>query len=230
MNEIKIDFKELFDKLSNYEYVVVKLNSKFPKYSQGEDIDIFCRDIEGVSGIVIAFLNKFVTENSLINIKKYSNNFHIDLIYGKKIHFRFDLYKSFPDYMNVRIKPSLFDVVIESGISFTRANFTIKVPSQIDEAVLRYIEYQEYFASRPDKIKHIEHILSTIGDTKNERDDFFARVHYFIELSVSQFDEKSLFFRIKETLYYYLNSFLKGLKILKNDGLLTLFKKIKSKF
>jgi hypothetical protein len=138
------------------------------------------------------------------------------------------LHRLLPDYEQIKIKPSLFDVVIESGVVIKRDECLIKVPSQIDESVLRYIEYQEYFASRPDKIKHIHHILANLRDSEEKMTQFLSRIHHFIQSPTQKFHKKSFLFILKENLIFYYEVFLKIPSILKRDGLRALLKKITS--
>ena len=144
MNNLKIDFKDLFDLLMQYDYVAIKLDPEFPKYEPGQDLDIYCRDVEEISKIIITFLNIYVNKHCHISVSKNKNNVHIDLMNGQEIHYRFDIHRSLPAYEQIKIKASLFDVVIESSSVINRDQCMIKVPNQIDESVLRYIEFQEY--------------------------------------------------------------------------------------
>jgi hypothetical protein len=89
MSKLKIDFKNLFESLMQSDYVAIKLDSEFPKYSSGQDLDIFCRDIEKVSNTIITFLNVYINDSNHINITKNNNNVHIDLMCDRVIHYRF---------------------------------------------------------------------------------------------------------------------------------------------
>ncbi|MDA9562119.1 hypothetical protein N9S06_05680 [Gammaproteobacteria bacterium] len=229
MNNLKIDFKDLFDLLMQYDYVAIKLDPEFPKYEPGQDLDIYCRDVEEISKIIITFLNIYVNKHCHISVSKNKNNVHIDLMNGQEIHYRFDIHRSLPAYEQIKIKASLFDVVIESSSVINRDQCMIKVPNQIDESVLRYIEFQEYFAARPDKIKHVDYILASLGNSDKEMNKFLLRLHHFIQPSTQKFHKKSFLFKVKENFIFYYESFLKVFSILKRDGLGALVKKIRSR-
>jgi len=57
---------------------------------------------------------------------------------------------------------------------------SIFIPSSIDDNILRYIEYQEWYGQRPDKIKHINYILEAC--TPKEKNKFLEKLHHYTEL------------------------------------------------
>ena len=63
-----------------------------------------------------------------------------------------------------------------------RAGCKVRVPSQLDENIIRYIEYHEYYAQRPDKIKHIDYIQQSIKDSNINTNDFFDKLYYYTEI------------------------------------------------
>ena len=52
----KINFEELFLKLQNKNYTIIKLDPKFPDYIEGQDLDILCYDINDISNVIVSFL------------------------------------------------------------------------------------------------------------------------------------------------------------------------------
>ena len=70
-------------------------------------------------------------------------------------------------------------------------NLNIAVPSSIDEALLRYIEYQERYSKRPDKIKHIQFIQDKIASNKIDLNKMFDKLHYYTSIpSLTHTSEK----------------------------------------
>jgi len=230
MSSIIIDFKDLFDSLSDQPYAVIKLDPKFPSYSPGQDIDIFCRDLEDVSRRIIGFLSAFVGEEFSIAVSKKIDQVHIDLIAGKQIHFRFDLLGALPKHKFFFIKPSLFDVVIESCVEKNIEGVLVKVPNEVDEGVLRYIEYLEYISSRPDKIKHSNWILGKFGANPSSNRQFFLRLHHFLSIPEPVYSKKSYATRLNESFEYFGSIFLKAFDIIKNKGLKAFFAKVFERF
>jgi len=229
MNNIKINFQNLFKLLNDKDYVVVKLDPNFPDYKPGQDIDIYCRNIEETSRVIISFLTSFINNNCSINIKKRKNQIYVDLMNNKKIHFRFDLYDDIPQFSAINIKSSFFDVMIESAQEKKIKDFFIKVPNELDETILRYIEYIEYISMRPDKIKHIHYIKSRLESLNIDKEIFFSRFNHFTNFPQKSFEQKNIFFKLKMSLVYIYDLFFKIIIIIKKDGITFLIKKILGK-
>lgn len=115
------------------------------------------------------------------------------LLENNSINFRFDLYGSKPIYKNVEIKSAYFSSIIENSIqkSFENENFFVEFPSKIDDSILRYIEYQECYSEKPDKIKHINYTEDQISKKGIDLDVFLDKLH-FIHLS-QKYWKKELF-------------------------------------
>lgn len=183
MSNFKVNLNLLFKKLeSRSNFCIVKLPKEFPDYSIGSDLDFFCYDIEETARTILAFLQKFINEDLTIKIINYSNQLHIDFKDKNKLIIRFDLYGKMPVYKNILIKESLFSSIIDNSIITERAGCKVRVPSQLDENIIRYIEYHEYYAQRPDKIKHIDYIQQSIKNSNINSNDFFEKLHYYTKL------------------------------------------------
>jgi len=181
----KLDLLKIFGTIEE-SYAIIKLPKEFPKYQVGSDLDIFCLDIQKMTSHILSFLNDYN-----IRITKNINQIYIDVLDGDAIYFRFDLYQALPNYNNISIKEGFFSTVVESAKSIEIAGYKIMVPSDIDEIVLRYIEYQEWYALRPDKIKHIEYIEDKIKKNNINKELFLDKLHYYTTLPKVQVDIKS---------------------------------------
>ena len=165
---MKLDLKKFFRLVEDQSYVVIKPSDILPDYDIGSDIDIFCYDTIKMTEIITNFLSSYIGCDSEIKIVDNTKKMHIDFVVDNDINFRFDLYKSLPCYKNISIKSSFFSSVIEGAISanfncdINSEEFVINIPSIQDDFILRYIEYHEYYAQRPDKIKHITYIQDKI--------------------------------------------------------------------
>ena len=157
---------------------------EFPEYAIGSDIDIFCYDINNIANIILQNTNQYISDKITIEIKELNKQIYVDIKEYDKIHFRFDLYGELPNYKNVKIKPCLFSSIIEHATSKSILNneLTVKVPCLIDEIIIRYIEYHEWYAQRPDKIKHINYIEKMIDLEMVDTTLFFDKLHYYTEL------------------------------------------------
>lgn len=182
---IKVNLSVFFNLLLDSSYVLIKPGNDVLDYKFGSDLDIFCYDIEEVSSKILSFLNEY-TKNKSCEVK-ISNNIgqrYIDFIQDGAINIRFDLYSSLPHYNNIFIKDALFSSVIENSVISEAFSdeVKIKVPCNIDDLILRYIEYQEWYSQRPDKIKHIDYIYSLYSE--GEKSKALDKLHYYIALPV----------------------------------------------
>lgn len=223
----KIDFTNLFIKLENHMYSIIKLDPEFPNYNKGQDIDIFCRNINEVSSEIVNFLSQYVDKKFKIKISKKINQVHIDLMEKNLLHFRFDLFEEIPKYKNIKIKFSFFDVLIESSQIKDLRQFKIKVPNDMDNCIIRYIEYIEYFSAIPDKIKHIDYINSCLNNASVNRDIFFDRLQHFIAIPTKQHVKKKLITKIFDKLEFFSLMIEKSYLEIKNNGIIFFLKKVK---
>ena len=186
MSDIKIDrfldLSKIFQKLEDKSYCIIKLPDVFPSYDIGSDLDIFCYDVEDISRNILSNIQEFITSDLKIKITDNKTQIYIDIIDNEKIHFRFDLYGALPYYKNIDIKDAFFSSTIENTQVLVINNINIKVPSNIDGAILRYIEYQEWYAQRPDKIKHIKYLGDKIEQNEIDVNKMFDKLHYYISI------------------------------------------------
>jgi len=184
----KLNLLSIFKLLENEMYCVVKKSLIFPQYEVGDDIDIFCYSKDKITEIILFGLKDLTTDYQIkLHTTEYQN--HLDLILNRKIYFRFDIYQRLPSYQSFFIKEALFSSVIEN-FEFRM----IKVPNQIDEMILRYLEYHEWYAQRPDKIKHIEYVNEYLNE--DNRKLFFDKLHYYTKIRPFEYKiVKHSFFR-----------------------------------
>ena len=173
----QIDLKKVFSSLKDEQYVIIKKSLYFPEYHKGDDIDIFAYSIDKVSEKILFILKSLIWDGINIKIKrKEDNGIYIDVFDNGELEIRFDLYQKLPKYKNLLIKDALFSSIIENAI--IKNDF--KFPNEIDEMILRYIEYQEWYAKRPDKIKHIEYVKEYLNNDNKKY--FFDKLHYYTAL------------------------------------------------
>jgi hypothetical protein len=215
---MKIDLLEIFKDLEHEVYCIIK-SFDIVNYRKGGDIDIFCYDIKIFTQKILKVTNKYLKNGFVIKINnERSKHWHIDIIKDKKIEIRFDLYESMPNYQNIDVKESLFSSIIESRISENIRGIKIYKQSLLDETLLRYIEYIEYYKLRPDKVKHLDYILEKLEES-NDR-NFLDKLYFYTKLPQtleikkknSKIDTiKDIYLKVKQT---PLNELFK--KILKN--------------
>lgn len=198
MNRIKLS--KIFENLNHTEYVIIKYPENLDKYDRGSDLDILCRNLNEATELIIKGVTKQISETEKIKVTNIHGHRHIDVTRNNKIEIRFDLCSKLPLYNEVKLKESYFEAIIERRIFYTPNNsdHSFYVPSLIDESIMRYIEYNEYFSKRPDKIKHIDYILNNLSD-KNKK-EMLNRLHYFLAFQPPVVENKRLrlISRIKE--------------------------------
>lgn len=230
---MKIDLLALFKLIVNESYVVIKPSSKLPDYDVGSDIDIFCYHADQIGEKISGFLTDYLDEQSTISVTDSPFKMHVDFIINNEINFRFDLYKKLPEYKNINLKSAFFSSVIESAIthelSHNEVSAVVKVPSVTDDLILRYVEYHEYYAARPDKIKHIDYIQDKISNSESDRVKMFDKLHYYTEFPQVAYRQKTLKERLIEKREYFQANFDKIKHLYATAGLVVLVRKIAKK-
>lgn len=179
---MKINFTEIFESLTDTDYCIIKLPPDLANYRIGSDIDILCINNKSVAEIIISKLNKYIDTKSIVKITEYEDQSHVDFLEDNRIHLRFDLYQKLPHYKNILLKPEYFSSILENSKATIKGDIRIKVPSDLDDLIIRYFEYQEYYSERPDKIKHIDYIENLIEERDLDRKKLFDRIHYYTEI------------------------------------------------
>ena len=168
--------------LKNDSYCLIKKSTIFPEYEEGSDFDIFCYDAVSLSEKIISFFNDHVSKKLSIVVSKSDYKIVVDVMENDSIHLRFDLYRKIPVFKEVNIKQGFFSSVIENKKKIKINEHTVFVPSDIDDAIIRYIEYHEWFAKRPDKIKHIDIIEKGIREKKIDEVVLIEKIHFYLKL------------------------------------------------
>lgn len=230
-NQLKVNLASFFQAIKDEPYVVIKPSAQLPGYTPGSDIDIFCYHPSKMIEAITSYLSKYVDHRCKINIVDDEDKAHIDLIVDDKIDIRFDLYKRLPTYKNISLKESFFSSVIESSILEERQNefgqAFIRVPSSADDFILRYVEYHEYYAQRPDKIKHIEYIESFISDLDKKM--ALDKLHFYTAFPKVAYKEKTRKEKIGEKISYYGDMIHKVKHLYHQGGVKSVVSKIKKK-
>lgn len=152
-----LDLNEIFNLLEDY--VIIKMNSYFPKYKINEDVDILTINLKKNINII---LDNYDKNNFVLKITQIKNNnhYHIDF-YQKTIvnqlHFRIDIFNEL-NYLKFDVDNSVVNYIIDNKINYIVDQVSLFVPKFEDELSLRYMEYMEYKDVRKDKIKHLDYV------------------------------------------------------------------------
>lgn len=180
----KIDIIDFFEELKEHQYIIVKIWPNFPNYYSYSDVDIFCHNINEVAICILETGNKYIDIGFEIKVNEINTVAkQIDFIIDGKIDFRFDLHGKFPDYKNVNVNQFYFNSMIDNktskAIYVHEKEYTVFIPCIIDEMIIRYFDYLEYFEKRNDKIKHLDYIRNKIENSVS-LEDFLDRFYLYV--------------------------------------------------
>lgn len=172
------NLSQLFDDIRQLKYCVIKCPADLPVYKEGTDIDILCFDSAQLILEITDWFNKSQNDQFNLRIKTIKQiQRQLDIVDGGVVHLKFDIYSALPEYKKVILKPAIFESIIENS---TFKDDLIKIPSDLDEAILRYVEFVEYYNTRPDKIKHLDYIIENVDPTK--RKEMLEKLHHYTAL------------------------------------------------
>ena len=148
-----------FESIKNIRFVLIRKSSFFPYIKQGSDLDILTSNLELFENEISKFINKYKKVNLKI-IHKSSNHYQFDIFLGKIFFFKIDLIS--PKYcLNDLNNSEIFlEQILNRKKIFTfrylLKSYKIFIPSNLDEIILRYLEFQNY----PHKVHHKDYINS----------------------------------------------------------------------
>lgn len=181
----KLDLDHFFYEARHQIYVVTKL-ADFPNYYKRSDIDVFCYDKTAFARVVLDVGNQYLDQGFEIRVwDKDDSHTYVDFYLDGELDFRFDLYGSLPCYTRVRLKEHYLYSVIENASVLHREHdgeeYPVYVPSPVDDLLLRYVEYIEWYELRPDKIKHLDYIMAAVS-SDSSRIAFLDKLHVYTSL------------------------------------------------
>ncbi|MGC9469399.1 MAG: hypothetical protein ACP5HS_12460 [Anaerolineae bacterium] len=186
-----LDLVDFFLAFEDLVYVILKLDDDFPQYYAGSDIDILCYDKEELARCILKVGNRYINRGCEIRVREKSETHtHLDLYFNEELDLRFDLFEALPEYKNIKLKKHYAYSVIENALQVCRESqgkrYVIYVPSAIDDLLLRYVEYIEWYATRPDKVKHLDYILERASQDDTSRIKFLDKLHAYTDLPVAK--------------------------------------------
>jgi hypothetical protein len=189
----RLDLDRFFFQVRDQVYVIVKPDDDFPSYYKGSDIDVFGYDKNEFAKLILSAGNQYLEQGFEIKVTdKDESHTHVDFYFDGELEFRFDLYQSLPKYKKIRLKEQYIYSVIENARvlyrEFDGAQYPIYVPSTVDELLLRYVEYIEWYETRPDKVKHLDYILDAVA-SDSSRIGFLDKLHLYTELPSPNYED-----------------------------------------
>ena len=230
MPNIRLILENIIKKIENLDYVFIKIRDDFPELKYGEDIDIFTTQRKSIFDSILFVLKKEILDSSLsIQIK---NKISKDVIIFKKndkILLKFEIYFSLSELKNLSVKDCLIsNAVYQFNTKYINEKILYKIPNDIYECLIRYIDFSENFLYNPDKKRHLDYLEKLIKDKKVDELEFSKKLYYFVSfLKNNSFEKKNY---ILEKINILVNTLKTIISYYKNNGLISLIKKIKSRF
>ena len=190
----RLDLDRFFFEVRGQIYVIVKPGD-FPDYYTGSDIDVFCYDKNEFAKLILNVGNGYLDQGFEIRVTdKDESHTYVDFYFNGELEFRFDLYQSLPKYKRIRLKEHYIYSVTETASvlyrEFDGVQYSIYVPSPVDDLLLRYVEYIEWYELRPDKVKHLDYILDAAA-SDSSRISFLDKLHLYTELPSPDYGDAS---------------------------------------
>lgn len=182
----KIDIVKILAPLASEPYVILKQSEIFPKYYPQSDIDILAADYLSFTQKLLASLNQLVETGRKVSVTTYEDRkqVHVDIYLDNavaELELRFDVIGQLPNYQKVDVKPGLKYSIINHRQMVKYGSSDLFFPSQVDDLIIRYLEYKEYYEIYPNKIKHLEFILQKLSDKPAAR-KFLDKLHMYTAL------------------------------------------------
>lgn len=189
-----IDLRGFFNSITDLPYCLVKRSGTFPRYIQGEDLDIFCYEVDGMIRRILHWGREVIANRYEISVETMHDpgQVHVDFNFRSRLDLRFDLYGHMPFYEKICLRPALFESIIENSILESivteQGEVTVRVPCQVDDMLIRYCEFVEWYDVRPDKIKHLDHIMNSLDLEKKNL--FLSKLHHYTSLPQPVYPEE----------------------------------------
>lgn len=175
------DLMQVFHQTKQHEYVVMKsLPDSQP--AMGSDIDLLCADKAALGKQLLRNCRPLIAEGYALRLRDLpeTDQTHLDIMHGGKIVLRLDLHEGLGAYQRVPIKETFAQRLLGrrgwSEIACPAGTLQLPVPDAIDNLVLRYLEYHEWFDARPDKIKHADTIAAEFANDPAKAKTFYDRL------------------------------------------------------
>ncbi len=177
-----LDLGELFYHLRDDAYAVIK-STDATAYAVGGDLDLFCYSAASTAKKIVEGLSPLLREEDELLVREKSDaHIQVDFNTEGALEIRFDLYSALPSYKKIHLKEHFVFSVVENAkkVRSTRNEeaYFIKYASPIDDLILRYVEYIEWYELRPDKVKHLDFIVEAF-ESSDQRQKMLDKLHAY---------------------------------------------------
>jgi len=147
-----IDLLEVFKDCP--EYTIMKIRGDFPKYKKGQDIDIACRDPRALGQYLAEY---FWESHDFKTANRDATHIHFDILDGKKIELRFDLYSEF-------INASFTEAILDEKMFLRYSGYKIWIADYHRDIL---IKSWEYHVNKKKKYKDYAQYINGLDAYKN---------------------------------------------------------------
>ncbi len=162
-------------------YAILRLSPDFPHYAVNEDIDVLCEDREQLRAHIREVGRRYESQGFRVEETIHDGHLHIDYFAPReqRLNFRFDILDTLSGFHKIKVAADWTRTLLARSQRVTQGGVAISVPSAQDELALRLLEYLEHRDIRPDKVKHLQHVLAA-GTT-----DFLQPLAKYTDLKLS---------------------------------------------
>ena len=186
-NGIDMTIKNYISGLDNY--VILSPSPDFPNIKSGSDIDLLVEDRNYAEKIIVKNLLSEVNKGFEVIVSVEKSHTHIDLIKNTSLYIRIDLIDSFIEFKKIKISRSLPIHILTNKIEKKIGEEIFFFASPLDDLLIRYIEYIEYFEMLPTKEKHLRYLYANLPD--GEWNSFIDYCYRFIKIIHSTYQDTS---------------------------------------
>lgn len=176
-----IDLPAIFNRTNAHDFVVMKTLPK-AKPEIGSDIDLLCRDKTTLGKQLLRNSQPLISLGYTLRLRELpeTDQTHLDIMHGNQIALRLDLHEGLGAYRRVPIKGTFTTNLLArrtwADLTCPTGSIQLPIPDTLDNLVLRYLEYHEWFDARPDKIKHADHIAQAFANDPASAHAFYERL------------------------------------------------------
>lgn len=165
------------------EDVVVKRATELPLVRRGNDVDIYTARPQR---LLQQFEHEVLSDKSLEArvFEVDSHHFQFDIFDGDGFAIKLDLYSDAPRYRRFAVKDYFLYRMIMGGHLEEVQKCRFPVLGKVEEALVRYFEYIEFFWSGPEKPQHLEWILAEL--TNEQQEQVFELAHQLVYFRESE--------------------------------------------
>ncbi len=161
------------------DYILLRKWMDFPSFFPGSDVDLLVIDRFDSSLLLQNYFMEFIKDESYyLKVTEGKGHIHLDIMEKDRIFLRIDLIDGFDYFTRFSVQDALKIRIFLSRKTIDVDNQKVVVPSTEFDLLLRYLEYLEWFDRRPDKIKHIDYILSTA--TEDQIQELINDTHRYL--------------------------------------------------